>query len=170
MQLKIGYEQIVSNSSLDPIASLNAEIVVDARSRGRYAFPFNNQFVQPNPIKIYSYLGTDPEPRPGLSSGHIPHSLSLPFNTFLQTHTSPSSPTPYTTFLSPADIRKALVHAVGPEYAELIIKGEKPIVTSCGSGMTAGILWLGLRLIGVEKIGLYDEVRLSIYLMHVLRY
>lgn len=90
-----------------------------------------------------------------MSSGHIPHSFSLPFQAFLQT----SSTTPsYTTFLPPTEIHKALVSAVGSEQAELIIKGERPIVTSCGSGMTAAVLWLGLRLLGVEKIGLYDEV------------
>lgn len=104
---------------------------------------------------LYSYLGTDPEPRPGMSSGHIPHSYSLPFQAFLQT----SSTTPsYTSFLPPAEIHNALVSAVGSEQAESIIKGGRPIITSCGSGMTAAVLWLGLRLLGVEKIGLYDEV------------
>ena len=110
---------------------------------------------QPLTFALYSYLGTDPEPRPGMSSGHIPHSYSLPFQAFLQT----SSTTPsYTTFLPPVEIHKALVSAVGSEQAELTIKGERPIITSCGSGMTAAVLWLGLRLLGVEKIGLYDEV------------
>lgn len=90
-----------------------------------------------------------------MSSGHIPHSYSLPFQAFLQT----SSTTPsYTSFLPPAEIHNALVGAVGSEQAESIIKGGRTIITSCGSGMTAAVLWLGLRLLGVEKIGLYDEV------------
>lgn len=130
------YQQVVSNSNLNLTSESTAELVLDARSRGRYT-------------------GADPEPRPDLSSGHIPGSFSLPFNTFLQTHKSGDSS--YTTLLPPDEIRKVLVDAVGPEYAEAIIKGERPIVTSCGSGMTAGILWLGLRLLGVNKIGLYDE-------------
>jgi hypothetical protein len=41
------------------------------------------------------------------------------------------------------------------------LKGERTIITSCGSGMTAGVLWLGLKLLGVRKVGLYDEVSLA---------
>jgi len=115
------YEQMVSNSLRNPSADPGAGLVVDARSRGRY-------------------LGTDPEPRPGLSSGHIPHSFSLPFNVFLQTHSSPNSSTQFTTYLPLSEIHKALVDAIGTEQAELVIKGERPIITSCGSGMTAGVL------------------------------
>ena len=106
--------------------------------------------------RLSRYTGADPEPRPGLSSGHIPQSFSLPFNTFLQTHKTADSS--YTTFLPPDEIRKALVDAVGPAHAQAIIDGERSIVATCGSGMTAGVLWLGLRLLGVQKPGLYDEV------------
>jgi thiosulfate/3-mercaptopyruvate sulfurtransferase len=60
--------------------------------------------------------------------------------------------------LPPELIRQALIDAVGLDQAELIINGKKPVVTSCGSGMTAAILWLGLKLLGVNQIGLYDEV------------
>jgi thiosulfate/3-mercaptopyruvate sulfurtransferase len=132
------YEQMVSNASQNPSTDPTAELVVDARSHGRY-------------------LGIDPEPRPGLSSGHIPHSFSLPFGIFLQTHSSPNSSIHYTTYLSPSEIHKALVDAIGAEQTESVIKGERPIITSCGSGMTAGVLWLGLKLLGIEKVRLYDE-------------
>jgi hypothetical protein len=54
------------------------------------------------------------------------------------------------------------VDAIGAEQAESVIKGERPIITTCGSGMTAGVLWLGLKLLGVEKVGLYDEVSVSV--------
>jgi thiosulfate/3-mercaptopyruvate sulfurtransferase len=104
------------------------------------------------------YLGTDPEPRPGLSSGHVPNSFSLPFNAFLKTQTSPQLGTQYTTFLPPAEIYKALVDSVGAEEAEMIIKGHRPVITSCGSGMTAGVLWLGLKLLGAKDVAIYDEV------------
>ncbi|KAF7972702.1 hypothetical protein HWV62_17278 [Athelia sp. TMB] len=130
------YQQIVSNSKLTLPSDPTAELVVDARSRGRYT-------------------GADLEPRPGLSSGHIPQSFSLPFNTFLQTHKTADSS--YTTFLPPDKIRQALVDAVGPAHAQAIISGERSIVATCGSGMTAGVLWLGLRLLGVQNPGLYDE-------------
>jgi len=103
------------------------------------------------------YLGTDPEPRPGLSSGHIPNSYSLPFTAFLKSQISPRHGTQYTTFLPPAEIFKALVDSVGAEQAELITKGHRSVITSCGSGMTAAVLWLGLKLLGVNMVGLYDE-------------
>ncbi|KAG6902817.1 hypothetical protein C0995_011304 [Termitomyces sp. Mi166 len=130
------YEQIVANSTAE--ASDQTDLVLDARSHGRYS-------------------GFDPEPRPGLSSGHIPHSFSLPFNLFLR-QISGTDGTTYTTFLPPEEIRRALEQAVGLERADLIIRGSIPVTTSCGSGMTACILWLGLKLLGVERISLYDEV------------
>lgn len=58
--------------------------------------------------------------------------------------------------------------AVGHEQAQLIIDGKKSVITTCGSGMTAGVLWLGLKLLGVKNVALYDEVRgLTIHSNHV---
>ncbi|KAI9512669.1 Rhodanese-like domain-containing protein [Russula earlei] len=132
------YEQMVNNATKglsDPVA----EIVLDARSRGRYT-------------------GSDPEPRPGLSSGHMPHSFSLPFNAFLQTNAVPNSGTTFATFLDPNDLHRKLAEAVGAEYAQLIVEGRRSVTTTCGSGMTAGILWLGLKLIKESTpVALYDE-------------
>jgi thiosulfate/3-mercaptopyruvate sulfurtransferase len=103
------------------------------------------------------FLGTEPEPRPGLSSGHIPYSSSLPFTNFLKTNAAPDG-TKYTAFISKEDLCKAVTESVGIERADAILKGITPVITSCGSGMTAGVLWLGLKLLGVEHISLYDEV------------
>lgn len=103
------------------------------------------------------FLGTEPEPRPGLSSGHIPHSFSLPFTAFLQTHTLPNSSLQYTTFLPVSELQNVLFNHLG-DQAEAVIQGERPITTTCGSGMTAGVLWLGLKLLGAQKVALYDEV------------
>ncbi|KAG6866795.1 hypothetical protein C0991_008731 [Blastosporella zonata] len=133
------YEQIVANANAGDAKSDHVDLVLDARSHGRYT-------------------GVDPEPRPGLSSGHVPNSLSLPFNLFLSLN-SRSDGTTYTTILPHEGIRRALEQAVGLERTQLIIGGSMPVTTSCGSGMTAGILWLGLKLLGVERISLYDEVR-----------
>ena len=148
----LDYEQIVANSALDPATDSAAELVLDARSKGRYVNVHQSSW--PSQI-LCRYLGADPEPRPGLSSGHIPHSLSLPFNVFLRKHVEADGAT---YLLSPPELQKALEEAIGAECANLVIKGEIPVVTSCGSGMTAGVLWLGLKLLGVERIGLYDEV------------
>lgn len=147
----LDYGQIVANSALDPATDPAAELVVDARSKGRYVHVHRSSW--PSQI-LCRYLGVDPEPRPGLSSGHIPHSLSLPFNVFLKKHVGAEA----TYLLSSPELQKALENAIGTERANLVIKGEIPVVTSCGSGMTAGVLWLGLKLLGVERIGLYDEV------------
>ncbi|KAF9560216.1 Rhodanese-like protein [Agrocybe pediades] len=131
------YEQIVSNSQLDPATDAKSEIVLDARPNGRFT-------------------GKDPEPRPGLSSGHIPHSFSLTFNLFLQKHKAKDGQE-YSTFLPPEEIRKALENAIGPAETEKVIQGQRSVTASCGSGMTAGVLWLGLQLLGVKNVGLYDE-------------
>lgn len=105
------------------------------------------------------FLGSDPEPRPGLSSGHIPHSLSLPFNMFLKTNKVHDSDKTYTTLLPPKDITAALETALGTDVAHEIISGARKVTTSCGSGMTAAILWLGLKTINDSiPVSLYDEV------------
>jgi UDP-N-acetylglucosamine transferase subunit ALG13 len=109
----------------------------------------------------FRYTGAAPEPRPSLSSGHIPNSFSLPFNTFLQKHTSKVDGSEYTTFLPQDALMRVLETAVGHEQAQSIIEQKKLVVTTCGSGMTAGVLWLGLRLLGVKNIALYDEVHES---------
>ncbi|KAI0757222.1 Rhodanese-like protein [Daedaleopsis nitida] len=141
------YQQMVSNSRLDPAKDANAFCVLDARPKGRF-------------------LGTDPEPRPGLSSGHMPNSVSLPFNLFLETHTVPEHiaskitdklPLTYTRLRSTQGILTALEEALGADRTKEVLDGTRQVATSCGSGMTAGILWLGLQLLGVKPVGLYDE-------------
>ena len=52
----------------------------------------------------------------------------------------------------------AIEAAVGAEETEKILRGERRVTATCGSGMTAGVLWLGLQLLGVKQVGLYDEV------------
>jgi thiosulfate/3-mercaptopyruvate sulfurtransferase len=64
----------------------------------------------------------------------------------------------YTTFLPKPDLYQALVEAVGFETATAITRGQIPVTTSCGSGMSAGVLWLGLKLLEAENVSLYDEV------------
>lgn len=51
------------------------------------------------------------------------------------------------------------MNALGETNTKDVLEGRRKIVASCGSGMTAGVLWLGLRLLGVEKPALYDEVK-----------
>ncbi|TRD22408.1 3-mercaptopyruvate sulfurtransferase [Palleronia caenipelagi] len=85
------------------------------------------------------YRGDLPEPRPGLRAGHIPGSKNLPFGQLLN---------PDQTMKSPDDLRAAF-EAVGVDLSQ-------PVITSCGSGVTAAILALGLARIGHESWSLYD--------------
>src|SRR4051812_33312816 len=80
------------------------------------------------------FTGAVPEPRAGMRSGHIPGSASLPYTDLL---------TPDGTFRPAAELR-ARFEAAG-------VDGRKPVVTSCGSGVTACILTLGLRLAGLPE-------------------
>lgn len=90
----------------------------------------------------------------------MPHSFSLPFNAFLQTNTGHHSGASFATFLPPDQLRRRLDDAAGAEYAQLILDGQRRVTTTCGSGMTACILWLGLKLIKESTpVALYDEVR-----------
>jgi len=94
--------------------------VVDARSAGRFA-------------------GTEPEPRPGLRGGHIPGSLSLPYDRLFQKDGM---------LLAPDDLRRIV------ETAHVDLR--RPIATTCGSGVTACVLALGLDLIGRPDVAVYD--------------
>jgi len=104
-------------------------------------------------MDVNRYHGTAPEPRPGLPSGHIPHSISLPFNALLESHTSGSNT--FTTIREPDDLRKIIVDILGSDEA-LQPNAERRIVNTCGSGMTAAIIWLALQRLGVDS-ALYDE-------------
>ena len=85
------------------------------------------------------FCGISEEPRPGLRKGHIPGSFSTPFESVMANDKS--------SFKSPEDIRSAFEEA-GVSLAE-------PIITSCGSGITAAILSFALHLIGKDS-QLYD--------------
>ncbi len=80
-----------------------------------------------------------PEPRPGMRSGHIPGSRNLPYTELLA---------PDQTLL-PEDALRARLAAAG-------VDGSRPVVTSCGSGVTATILTLAMTLAGLPAGAVYD--------------
>jgi len=92
-------------------------LLVDARPSGRF-------------------LGTVPEPRPGMRGGHIPGSVNVPFLDLL---TAPPR------MLRPPEELHERLKAAGVSVDKLSAAGESPIVTSCGSGLTACIVGLALR-------------------------
>jgi thiosulfate/3-mercaptopyruvate sulfurtransferase len=95
------------------------ELVIDARAAGRFA-------------------GSEPEPRAGLRSGHIPGSVCLPYTDLIRPDGT----------LAPADELRR-------RFAEMGADG-RPIATTCGSGVTAGTLALALYEIGVPEVAVYD--------------
>ncbi|MEO9895886.1 MAG: 3-mercaptopyruvate sulfurtransferase [Paracoccaceae bacterium] len=85
------------------------------------------------------FRGEGVEPREGLRSGHIPGSKNVPFGSLLNTDG---------TMIDPPALRNVF------EKAGLDL--TKPIITTCGSGVTAAILALGLTRIGHDQWSLYD--------------
>ena len=80
-----------------------------------------------------------PEPRPGMRGGHIPGAANLPFTELL---------TPQGTLLPPERLRQRLL-AAG-------VDGSRPVVTSCGSGVTACVLTLAMVVAGLPEGAVYD--------------
>ncbi|MBI4365925.1 MAG: 3-mercaptopyruvate sulfurtransferase [Deltaproteobacteria bacterium] len=93
--------------------------VVDARSAGRFA-------------------GRDPEPRPGLRSGHMPGAFNVPYTEIVENGR----------LVSPERIAQA--------FKKAGVDLDKPVITSCGSGVTAAILALGLDALGKKPARIYD--------------
>jgi len=105
------FDDMVSN------LSSRGELVLDARSKGRFD-------------------GTADEPRKGLPSGHIPHSVNIPFEEVLE----------HGKFKSEAKLKKVF---------EPFMEREK-LVFSCGSGLTACIVLLASELVLSNPKSVYD--------------
>jgi thiosulfate/3-mercaptopyruvate sulfurtransferase len=84
------------------------------------------------------FEGSAPEPRPGLKSGHIPGSLNLPFVDIIEHGKLKSGP--------------ALAQAFTAHGVDL----AEPVITTCGSGVSAAILALAVEEAGGKVAGLYD--------------
>ncbi|WP_156461150.1 3-mercaptopyruvate sulfurtransferase [Devosia sp. Root436] len=79
-----------------------------------------------------------PEPRAGLRGGHIPNSLSIPVSLL----------TDAGQMKSPAELTRL--------FADRGLVLDKPIITSCGSGITASTLALALQVAGADNVAVYD--------------
>jgi thiosulfate/3-mercaptopyruvate sulfurtransferase len=84
------------------------------------------------------FTGAEPEPRAGLSSGHMPGAVSIPYTELAQNGR-----------LKSAEQLRAL-------FAEKDVDLTRPIITTCGSGVTAAVLALGLEIAGAGQVSLYD--------------
>jgi thiosulfate/3-mercaptopyruvate sulfurtransferase len=85
------------------------------------------------------FAGTEPEPRAGLRGGHIPGSLNLPYD-----------------MLYGPDAKLLPLEGLRQAFAAAGVDLRKPVVTTCGSGITASVLALGLHVIGHKKVAVYD--------------
>ena len=79
------------------------------------------------------------EPRPGMASGHIPGSRNLPSAALFNPDNS----------MKTGDDLRQLLQDAGIEL-------DRPVITTCGSGVTAAILLAGLESIGKDDVALYD--------------
>jgi len=85
------------------------------------------------------FRGEEPEPRPGVRAGHMPGARNVHYAALLK---------PDGTMKSEADIAKV--------FAAAGIDPARPVITSCGSGVTAAILTLALTTLGARDHALYD--------------
>jgi thiosulfate/3-mercaptopyruvate sulfurtransferase len=85
------------------------------------------------------YAGEAPDPRPGVASGHIPGSRNAPQSGFFNADNS---------WKKGEDLR-AVFDAAGADLS-------RPMVTTCGSGVTAAVILFGAHLVGKEDVRLYD--------------
>ena len=86
------------------------------------------------------FEGSVPEPRAGIRSGHIPASRNLPYNLLFDAATGT---------MKPLEELRAAFTGTGLDL-------DKPIVTTCGSGVSAAVLTLALYRLGVRGSALYD--------------
>jgi thiosulfate/3-mercaptopyruvate sulfurtransferase len=85
------------------------------------------------------FRGEEPEPRPGVRPGHMPGAINLHYADVL---------TPDGTMRSPSELKRL--------FADRGIDLKRPVVTSCGSGVTAAIISLALDIAGAKETALYD--------------
>jgi len=110
--------------------------VADAEQVGQASATKSAQIIDARAAARFS--GTAAEPRPGLRSGHIPGSLNLPWREVVQS----------------GEIKtKAEIKVL---FAQAGLDLTRPVITTCGSGVTAAILMLALATINKHDVALYD--------------
>ncbi len=115
---------------------LNANAIADIEKVARALANGTAQVVDARSAE--RFRGETPEPRPGVRSGHMPGSFNLPYTELVAGGMLKSK----------ADIEQA--------FSKAGVDLEKPIITSCGSGVTAAILALAADSVGHPISALYD--------------
>jgi thiosulfate/3-mercaptopyruvate sulfurtransferase len=117
-------------------AKLNSAMVANVDAVKAALADKSAQIVDARPAD--RFRGEAPEPRPGLKGGHMPGAFNVPTTTVVQNG------------------RLAPVEALAAAFAAGKVDTSKPVITSCGSGVTAAILWMALDALGKEPKALYD--------------
>jgi thiosulfate/3-mercaptopyruvate sulfurtransferase len=117
-------------------AELNSAVVAGVAEVKRALAEKSAQVVDARPAN--RFRGEAPEPRPGVRSGHMPGALNVPSTDLVEDGR----------LIAPERIAKAFA-AAGVDLSQ-------PVITSCGSGVTAATLWFALDAIGKPPVALYD--------------
>ncbi|KAI5299443.1 Aspartokinase [Ascosphaera pollenicola] len=133
-------ELVVNYAEMKQIANQNLKAETEAKEKqekeGDEASSSSSEHQILDARPVGRFAGIDPEPRVGLRSGHIPGSISVPFNELLD---------PQTKTLLPSDQLRQIFEAKG-------VKEGKPTISSCGTGVTAAVVDLALEQAGyVER-------------------
>jgi len=84
------------------------------------------------------FAGRDPEPRPGLRFGHMPGAFNVPYTEIVENG------------------RLVSTERIAQAFKRAGVDVDRPVITSCGSGVTAAILTLGLDALGKKPARIYD--------------
>jgi thiosulfate/3-mercaptopyruvate sulfurtransferase len=114
----------------------NRALVADLEAVERALNTKSAQVIDARPAA--RFRGEAPEPRAGVASGHIPGSINVPYEKIVRNGR----------LVSEAEIRQA--------FDEGGLDPNKPVIMSCGSGVSAVILWLALERIGAKPSAVYD--------------
>jgi thiosulfate/3-mercaptopyruvate sulfurtransferase len=117
-------------------AKLNSAMVANVDTVKAALADKSTQVVDARPAD--RFRGEAPEPRPGLKGGHMPGAFNVPTTTVVQNG------------------RLAPIETLAAAFAAGKVDTSKPVITSCGSGVTAAILWMALDALGKEPKALYD--------------
>lgn len=117
--------------------AFNAEAVADLAYVSGIVHSDGHEILDARPASRFA--GEDPEPRAGVAPGHIPGSRNLPQGQLFNPDNS----------WKRGDPLRAAFDETGVDLG-------KPLVTTCGSGVTAAVLLFGARLLGKEDVKLYD--------------
>jgi thiosulfate/3-mercaptopyruvate sulfurtransferase len=117
------------------VAKLNRAAVTDFQGIQR-AVQTGEQILDARSLNRFN--GSAPEPRAGIPSGHMPGSISLPFNELAE------------------DGRVRPEKELQEIFAARGVDISKPVTTTCGSGVTAAVLALALEIAGAKQVRLYD--------------